>query len=509
MSLATSRLPNARRPLALAGLSILYAAFFTQGLPFYFEDLQWVGKHDELPTILLRVLNPFQHGAFARPFEDLCLQGIRRLCGYEPWCFHALKSVAFGCLVALVYSLVRRFVSRDAWAVVGAALFMVLMPVLESVSWICDFEVVAQGFAVAALLVFEMDFESSARGERSRRSFQAAVVSLALLACAAKGSARVLPLVLAGRVLAARSGLFKRYAAMLAVLLLIALAPEWAGASRPAAGSVLPKVLSLAGKLATVVGWPLIILGIGATLFTWVSDRATRPVGEKRPGQRLTLALLWCLANLLILPFLPASDSRYLVGTLAAVIMLGTVALCSALELLRLDQARGRAVICVLVLLVAGQAAYNFYLAVQFRAFWGSQFIAASKVVGLVEARYRDAVVIYPYWRPFLYAPEAHNSYVLMRADELAGAGVTLVTTDQGTALSFEQRPPAALLASMIPDPSLELVATIEGRTGSRFDALATALHLRPRAMMESPYLEQPTDYPTLYYLYDVTPIAR
>jgi hypothetical protein len=487
--------------VALSAACLGYLSFFTQGLPFYFEDLEWIGDGTTISTLLSRTLDLRQHGTFERPFELLCLQSLEELGVAQAGGFRAFKLAAFAGFVSLLHVLLRRLGVGRYWSLAGCGFFALTLPVLESVGWICDFEIVAQLFTLAALFVFEDDLARAERGRGGRLMAQLAIVALALLGSATKASAWVIPIVLGLRVLGSPLLAVRRYAGLFGALAAAAAAPHMGAARSPGIGWSPSLLGELAGKFATVVGWPVLLLGLGAAVAAYL-PRATDK-GESPVVTRPALGIAWLLSNVTLLGFLPGSDSRYLVGTLASFALLAVVSLQGLAS--RLGASWRVPAMSLLGLLAAGQASYNVYLAVQYRGFWGSQFVAAAKVVDFIEDHHEDAVVVYPYWRELLYAAAPRNRYVLLREKELADAGITATRDGSGTSLEFGDRPTAVLLASMAPDPSLKLVVVLTGSSDSLFDRWASWIGLRPRAMLESPYVEQAVAYPTLYYVYRIS----
>jgi protein O-mannosyl-transferase len=170
--------------------------------------------------------------------------------------FHALNMALFAAALALGYFLLRRSVA--VWPALGAILLVGMAPLcVESVAWVVGRkDVLALLFLFAALLVED-------REPRTRGSVLAAC-GLAALACLAKTSAVVLPLVLFAwlhfaRELALRAAV-RRCLPFATIALVFALPVPfiWRHYHMLPAGRPLPAVLDVLGTLGVYAGRVLV-----------------------------------------------------------------------------------------------------------------------------------------------------------------------------------------------------------------------------------------------------------
>jgi hypothetical protein len=344
---------------------------------------------------------------------------------------------------------------------------MCAAPMVQSVSWICDFEVVAQALTAGAVLVFWR----AARRPRLTWPAGLAVVALVLLATAAKGSARVLPVVMLGFLLVRRPPDARRWAPVLAAVVAIAIGPAWRRTDSVPHGFLGGQWHSLATQMLTLWGAAgLLVPILCAVAAAWSPLRpSAAPAVPLGAGEReatadlLALTGLWSAANLLLWGLLPSAETRYLVPSAISLTLLSSTLAFRLVSALPRDALR-RTLVALVAAASLAQGAYNLYLSCLFRCVWGELFVAADKVVQLVDARYAGAVVLDGYWRPLLYSREARNQYVHGSKAGEASAGRTTLLVSTG-------------------ESSLPVVAAVDGRNGSLFDAFADAVRLQPRRL--------------------------
>ena len=186
-------------PLAFAVVAAGNVVYLTVDLPFVWEDLSWIG-HASFDADTLRACLPWETkeaGGFSdRPVESLVLGALRPAAGSSHALpYYLLKAAFLGGVVFLgswwSWQLLR---SRTATCTTGLLLALGY-PLVASSVWICDFDVPAQLFALAAMIGL---FQLESGGARSRGRWVAllgAVVLAAALASKTKGTAKSVPLV--------------------------------------------------------------------------------------------------------------------------------------------------------------------------------------------------------------------------------------------------------------------------------------------------------------------------
>jgi hypothetical protein len=458
-------------------VSWLYLGFFTQGLPFYFEDLDWIRDNSPLWAHVARMLNPFrqteQLGLFDRPFEHVCLRSIRACFDFSPWPYHAFKNAACVAVVLLVYTLLRRATVGSAWALAGSLGITLAAPVLQSVAWVCDFEIVAQALVCATIVVFLADVRRLRAGAPSSPWARLTIVVLTLLGSATKASAAILPVLLAAFLLLRLRSRARGYADAFVATALITAGPALGSHGPLPHGWLAGQTLVFARELLTVWGWPLIAAVVVTSGALLIGRLDLRRLPEALVDT-VVLTGTWAALNLLLLGLVPSAETRYLTSAIVAATAFGTAVTSAAVRLFPLSARRLGST--ALVLAVCWQGAYNANLSLHFRGFWGSLFIAADKAVRLVDERYSGAVVLYSYWRPLLYSPQDRNRYVLMRPADMASVGVTV---DASGRLTFAGRQPSASLLVSLEEADERAIATVDGDGHTLYDAVSTTFDLR------------------------------
>jgi len=290
----SSRVRSAgRAALLLAACLLAYIPAFRAG--FVFDDHALIETNRALQGPLWQIWTD-RTGPDYWPLTWTAYWIEWRLWGTNPWPYHVVNAALHAAVAALFWRALLRLAMPGAWL---AAILFALHPVaVESVAWIAELKNVLSGvFFMAAALAWLRHDET-----RSRRALLAATF-LFLLACLAKVSVLMLPVVLAAVVLLRRGRLARRDVASLAPLLVVsfvaglvnlwfqhhnALAQGWA----PSRG-LLERLGGAGWALAFYVRTAFLPVGLGFVHGPW-------PVAPGSPSFFLPLALVALVAVALV-----------------------------------------------------------------------------------------------------------------------------------------------------------------------------------------------------------------
>ena len=225
--------PRAWATLAiLFALAILYLGLLTQGQELFDNDYDWIAEAQQpWLHILGEVFRPIPEGwGFqARPVQVACFKALHQTFGDVPLPYYAFKSALFGLVtIGAAFFCLRGGLSLRV-AISAASMFALSAPVYASALWVSDFELLAQFFilvALGSLLWLEASdlFRSS---PVTYRLAQAGILLASLLGHRTKGSAKLIPLVIALYLLLHHRDAIKRNIPLVGAIALTVLPVFW------------------------------------------------------------------------------------------------------------------------------------------------------------------------------------------------------------------------------------------------------------------------------------------
>jgi hypothetical protein len=274
------------RPALLAA-GFLWAAFITQGLPFWDGDFTiyfrgMLGKSfgrlvwDWIAPISTR---PESWGFLDRAAQFLAYKVSYQIAGYDPWPYSLLRNLCYSGLGVMVYCWTRRLTgpSKSRWPAVAAALFFLVTPgAIAAHVWIADFAPVAEFvFLILAYLLWReieatpADWERIAPADPAQRLWLLKWTGLAVctyLGYKTKADVKLVPVIFALYILLLRRRQWKLFGIPLTLMVLLAV--PWSNSGSMAK---LPPFLPGSGGSATNWMWqPASLDRLGD--FLWSSD---------------------------------------------------------------------------------------------------------------------------------------------------------------------------------------------------------------------------------------------
>jgi hypothetical protein len=364
--------PRAWAALAiLFALSILYLGLLTQGQELFDNDYDWITEAQQpWLHILGEVFRPIPEGwGFqTRPVQVACFKALHQTFGDAPLPYYAFKSGLFGLVTIGVAFFCLQGGLKLRAAISAASMFALSAPVYASALWISDFELLAQLFMLAAfgsLLRLEASdlFRSS---PVAYRLAQVGILLASLLGHRTKGSAKLIPLVIALYLLLHHRDAIKRNIPLIGAIALTVLPIFWILESpippfapfaqdqsqgwmwKPASltgiwlllvgnahlltGTTGPEAVhSLLGTLLPVPLWMAVIAG----LLMLLNRRARRgsPGALPRPVALCGIWLLVAVLSFASYPSLPIGFmARYVTSALIPACVLVAYVVCLAIE---------------------------------------------------------------------------------------------------------------------------------------------------------------------------------
>jgi len=178
----------------LLGLSAFFLGFsniwfFSQGLPFFREDGDWVFlSRFEWSTLFqcLPAVGGVLGGFVDRPVQVLVFAGLRALVGVEPAPYYLFKASLFGVLSAMSALCLFALTGRKVWGACAGILVACAYGMWSSCLWICDIDVLALLVAALCLRALYALLDEEAPSRHGRWSYVAlGLATLALAAIAA------------------------------------------------------------------------------------------------------------------------------------------------------------------------------------------------------------------------------------------------------------------------------------------------------------------------------------
>jgi hypothetical protein len=462
---------KSHRVLPAALIAVFGCCFFflVDRLPFYWEDMVWIGHSQPTRDALWQLLNPTFgtiNPPFDRPVEVLVLRAIRN--GFGPWppAFYAFKGAVLALVGIASYVIVYLSTRAPHLAAGGMLLTLFYAGTLANVLWICDFLIVSMLLSLLAAALFY----AFVRGHCTRWYVPASIVLLFVAAYRTKVYALVLPpafllyLAIERPVSSTRA----RVAAAMSVLMLAYAALNlWSGPE------VLPPATIRAVELPALLrhllrGFtPLILLHLVYLVWRYLMTPLADPL--------IRYLFIMTMVGGTFTLFAPAVDTRYLSPVFVPVALLYPV-LVHFLSSRRLIGTvfHTRLTAALVLLCVAANSATALGIRRDL-----AMHIAKDNAVLWFERHVEGKTVAYVFWREYFNVPvsDSRNRYVLLgyrrgareefqrRAVEVAAGGK------------------ADFVCMSVPLPNRKPFAVFPGINGSAFDRLAPAFKIVGRSI--------------------------
>lgn len=230
------------RPALLAA-GFLWAAFLTQGLPYWDSDFTLFFPNVQgksLGRLLWDWISPVSTHAENWGFLDRAAQFLAykvsyQIAGYDPWPYSLLRNLCYAGLGVMIYSWARRLTgpSKSRWPAAAAAVFFLLTPgPIAAHVWLADFAPVAEFVFLCLTYVLwraveatPAEWQSLSPANPEQRRWLLKWIGLAFctyLGYKTKADLKLIPAIVAGYVLLLRRRQWKLFAAPLALMVLLA-----------------------------------------------------------------------------------------------------------------------------------------------------------------------------------------------------------------------------------------------------------------------------------------------
>lgn len=405
-------------------ISFSYMLFFTECVPFFFDDHEF--HRDYVSTNykeLFQQLFSLNKGGISdgpRPVYGLFFKTLFPFFGYSYCLWRLAKAVVFSALILVFYLLGKKLLQKRSSAILCTFFVMTLFPTFLQNFGYNGPHIFAELFKISALLLFLYDFNR----EKTSWILQISIFFSALFAIRvyppAYSIAAILPLF---TLLSARKKMI-RYLPLFFFIILIqfpitfqlgALNPNSTGIYGPKLINIgrfisndfsenimqpIPTMNTLYYKSFTAIltffGFWLLVGCFLILILHFVTKRIKKveryfcegePLDDlKKRG--IILSSVWLLCELPYYVFLPEHAIRYSFALFVPFSILATVLITTAQE--RIQQNYRKTVSIVLLILLAGAILTNVAYVYAFRAGWGSSFIVFEKGMDYFAVKHTD-----------------------------------------------------------------------------------------------------------------------
>jgi hypothetical protein len=511
---------------ATFAVMILVLHFFSQSIPFYFEDVQYIQMSCEqsYPHILTGIFNPFSaesdFGFSDRPVETLVLKLMRDIFGYSPPAYHWFKNLCLMAVAGIAMMWAWRITRRRLFVALTGLWIVAANPVYQSTLWICDFEIVSQLFVILAMFLWFRILSSPDRKLTELIPTSICIILLAYLGSKTKGSSLIIPFAIA-----LSSIPFWRKKAALAIgisilLALVAIVPRCLAANHAIAGGIRWQNLPILSALVqTFLNSTFLLGGLFLCLCAAFLSRrfgpSPSPAAAPESGDgcnnheaAVAVVVAWLISIVLLWLVLPNSETRYLAGLVIPTTLFVILVFNCVLEMAAGGWA-GTGISIMAGLTLTWVVLANLTLDLHFRGFWGSHFIAIDRAVKYVDANCDHSLTLYEYWRPMLFSttPARGNVFRVAQPGSLGNTvspdGVLRRRTD------FKQ----VFLVSLVqPDPQIRNATDLMQISGDGFgwfERFVAATHIKIKGfkmMSMSTYEVDKAYYPCKAFIGSLRP---
>jgi hypothetical protein len=513
---------------ATFAVMILILHFFSQSIPFYFEDVQYIRASCEqsYPHIVTDILNPFSaesdFGFSDRPVETLVLKVMHDIFGYSPPAYHWFKNLCLLAVAGIAMMWVWLITRRRLFVALTGIWIVAANPVYQSTLWICDFEIVSQLFVILAMFLWFRILSSPDRKLTNLIPISACIILLAYLGSKTKGSSLIIPVAIALSSIPFWRKKFALAIGISALLALVAIVPRCLAANHAIAGGIRWQNLSALSALVQTFLDSTFLLGglflcLGAAFLSRRFGPGPAPVAAPESSEgcsnhetAVSVVVAWLISIVFLWLILPNSETRYLAGLVIPATIFVVVVFNCVLEMAT-GRLAGTAISIMTGATLTWVVLVNLTLDLHFRGFWGSHFIAIDRAVRYVDATYDHSLTLYEYWRPMFFSsnPERGNVFRVAPPGSLGNTvapdGVLRRRTD------FKQ----VFLVSLVqPDPPIRNATDlmlISGDGFGWFERFIAATHIKIKRfdmMSMSTHEVDKTYYPCKAFIGSLRPTA-
>ncbi|MBF0274604.1 MAG: glycosyltransferase family 39 protein, partial [Nitrospinae bacterium] len=352
--------------------------FLTEEVPFYFEDLAFLPLNTPYGEIIFKIIAPVYNlnsplGAFDRPVENLIFKLIYDCFGWDSTPYRFVKNTFWLLYCLCLYQfLTASFHQRGikVLAFFSVILVSLLAPIFQSVLWICDFEIIGSFFMFLCFYVF---LENYFRGRYS----QTVIVVLAIIALSTKVTVKIIPVVLLLYILVNNRKRLKEYALLLLIIFIYATFPLFSASSGVEKLLHEENYLLFSENLFYSCGYWLIT---GFLLVLYILRNRTV---HKEQRETLLFLLIWSFCSVLFWGVFVSSETRYLTSSLIPLMI--TITYVFQLVFCSLHGNKRKAFVSFIFLLWLFTLFKNVTFTIQYRGIWGTNAIAAHKVINFLE----------------------------------------------------------------------------------------------------------------------------
>lgn len=407
-------------------LSSAYIFFFSEGIPFVWEDVDQINLCNlaDYRKIFLDCIDPFPNFYWEksltkdpsladRPIQVFIGKAFNNIFGYSPSPYHLLKGLTFCILIILIAFFIFKYFDSFYLAGIISLFILVANPIYQSLIWSLEMEVVSQFFMFAVYLIFFKIYCSDFK--KGKLIFlQIAMFILFLTSFKAKPSSSVIPPTLTAFILLTDYKKIRKYWLLLFTMFFIALMPKFLSPSFYYHQPFKPdQITSFLTKIKVIMGLPLILGSIVSFIaiiyFTKIKKQNYKNLSNpvKKSAERkfdvLLLFSLWAFFSMCLWPILPSDETRYLAQSLIPLISFVCISIYMVAKMIK-GKAVKQLILVVFFILAFFQIKENINLTIQYRGFWGSFFTAIDKSYHFIEKNYSNTLICYPFgWREIFY----------------------------------------------------------------------------------------------------------
>lgn len=477
-------------------MMILLLHFFSQSIPFYFEDVQYIQTScdQSYPHILTGILNPFSaksdFGFNDRPVETLVLKLMHDIFGYSPPAYHWFKNLCLLAVAGIAMMWVWQITRRRLFVTLTGLLIVAANPVYQSTLWICDFEIVSQLFVILAMFLWFRIMSSPDRKLKTLIPVSTCIILLAYLGCKTKGSSLIIPFAIT---LSSIPFWKKKSAAAIGISILLALVtivPRCFAVNRAIAGEIRWQNLPMLSSLVqTFLNSTFLLCGLLLCLcVTFLSRRfgprphpaSTSKSVDGVDSHEIAIAVVvaWLFSIVLLWLILPISETRYLAGFAIPITIFVVLVFSCVLEMAA-GRLAGTGISIMAGLTLTCVVLANLVLDIHFRGFWGDHFIAIDRTVRHIDATCDHSLTLYEYWRPMLFSTTPARGNVF---ECVPPGGLGRIVSSDGVLLRRTDFKKVFLVSFVHPDLPIKDAADLMRISGDGcgwFERFIAATHIK------------------------------
>ncbi|MCK4326308.1 hypothetical protein KAW55_06085 [bacterium] len=406
--------------IALFLISFFYMFFFTNNVPFFWDDQPFHQSYFKQPwsELFREFVSIGTDNMFALP-GTVCTLLFKiwfYLVGYSIPFFRAGKAIFFALLIMLLFLLSNRYMKNYAISLLFSLFIMCSFSLFVQMFLYDQPYIVGEVFKIVVFILFLKDFHQ----KKTSVASQVLIAILAMLAIRTYQPMYSIPLIFGLYIVFNRFRNFKRYFILLAYLLSIflpfkqLLSPTLILSTTPYSYNFINLKRILINKLFGHIISPLVrmedlyykpliavITFFGFWLFVisliiYLFHRKHVASGDSKTAYKpfLLFLLAWVIAEIPLWIIVPDPTVRYVSPVIEPLMMLYFIFINKTMVLFIKE--KRKFFLALVILLVSLACLTNIAYTTAFRAGWGSAFIGMEKVTNYIESKRKEnSLVMY------------------------------------------------------------------------------------------------------------------